>query len=489
MAPNGPFAYCYPMMVSMHGARVAIIVLFVFTSSLFIVAEEPSESQNIVTLIQCIEAAMQGGPDVKLADISLAMSRNQYDQTVAQNSLGVSSSGSVGRSQPLVNSTPSVPGNQAPVSSDSVKAGVAIDQAGGGGPTQVSASASYGLTEESTPLSSTKLSVSASQTLWDGGLPGWRAQASLQKAGIGLQTAQMTGDSTKKTIAYSVKQAYYQTLAQQRQIRVQQNTLAQRQEEQKKAQTLFQSQNATQIDLMQAEVNETAAELALRQAQNTLEVYREKLSNLVGWPTDRIYTVAEVPDMPAPSLDIAQSIKTALDQRSDLRQLQLQRATGDVNLSLTKAQGSPSVSASGGLSWSRDWTDPARDQVSYNLGIDVSVPIFDSGLAAQQLRQAQLQNESYDIQIAEKAAGIATDVKNAIYSLQDLLARADLAQKSLDLAKSQYELAKARYDSGALSMLDLLSASVSLTSAEVSLDKARSDAQLGVLALQNVMGN
>jgi outer membrane protein TolC len=440
-----------------------------------------SAQPMVVTLDQAIQAALQGGPDVKLAQIKLAMSRAQYDQTVSQYSLGVSSSAGADRSQSILSG--------APPASDSVQAGVTIGQAGGSGPTQIGVSGSYSLSEEAPLRSSTKVSVSASQTLWDGGLPGWRAQTSLQKAGIDLQSAELTSDSSMKSITYSVKQAYYQLLAQQRQIKVLENTLAQRQEESKRVQTLSEVQNATQIDLMQAQVNETTAELNLRNAKASLEVAREKLSNTVGWPSDKVYTVGEVPDFPVPDLDVAQSITTALDTRSDLKQLRLQKASGNIDLSVTRAQGSPTVSASGGLSWSRDWTDPPNDSLNYNVGIDVSIPIFDSGLAARQITQAQMQNQTLEIQIAQKAAGIATDVKDAVYSLQDLLARTDLAQKSLELAKYQYELSKAKYDAGALSILDLLGASVALTSAEVSADKARSDAQLGVLALQNVMGN
>jgi outer membrane protein TolC len=40
-----------------------------------------------------------------------------------------------------------------------------------------------------------------------------------------------------------------------------------------------------------------------------------------------------------------------------------------------------------------------------------------------------------------------------------------------------------------ISTLDLLTASVTLTTAQVNLAKSRSDVQLGVLALQNAMGD
>ncbi len=127
-------------------------------------------------------------------------------------------------------------------------------------------------------------------------------------------------------------------------------------------------------------------------------------------------------------------------------------------------------------------------QTDWSASLEVSVPILDSGSTSSQVRQARLAIESVQIQEQQKASSIATDVKNAIYNLQNLLAAAELANQSLDLAKDQYELAETQHASGVITTLDLLTASVTLTTAQVNQAKSRSDAQLGVLALQNAMG-
>ena len=89
---------------------------------------------------------------------------------------------------------------------------------------------------------------------------------------------------------------------------------------------------------------------------------------------------------------------------------------------------------------------------------------------------------------ARSTSQIATNVKSAVFSLRDLLARVDLARQSLDLAQVQYDLAAAQYANGVISHLDVLTASVTLTTAQVNSTAAQSSAQLGVLALQNAMG-
>ena len=120
--------------------------------------------------------------------------------------------------------------------------------------------------------------------------------------------------------------------------------------------------------------------------------------------------------------------------------------------------------------------------------MNVAAPIYSAGSIDAQIRQAALQKQSYLLQQQQLAATIATEVKNAVYSLKDLLAREELARAGLDLAQSQYELTRLQFEAGVSSNLDVLAASVALTTAEVALARARSDAQLGVLALQNVEG-
>jgi outer membrane protein TolC len=455
-------------------ARATIVVLIAATSSLSVPAED---ANNVVTLTQCIDAALKNGPDVKLSQTNLSLSQAQYSQALAQSSFSLSGNAGVSRAQPIVDTR-----SQNTTATDAVQGGLSFS----GPSTRVNLSASYNLAEQSTLDHSTKISLSASQTIWDG-YAGGQASAAAEQAGLTLQGKQSADDANRKNIIYNVKQAYYTMIAQQRQLKVLQDTLTQRQQELKRVQTLFETRNATRIDLKQAQVNQTQADLDLKSARSTLEVNRERLSNLVGWAADTIYSAAEVDDQPAPGLDVAEAVKTALSRRVDFKQLQLNKASGDITIALKKAQYSPTASATGSLSWTQDLTEN-QALADYSIGLQVTIPIFDSGLTGIQVRQAQLQNEAIDIQAAQTAANIATDVKNALYSLRDLLARADLAQSSLDLAKDQYELAKAQFDTGVISTLDLLTASVALTTAEVGLARARSNTQLGMLALQNAMG-
>lgn len=472
-----------------HGARVAItVVVFAFASSLSIHADDqtassPSSALPVVTLTQCVEQALSGGPDIRLSNANLASAKAQYTISAAANSLGLGGSFSANHAGAPYDTRYLAPGSVT-TGQDTARAGVSLSAPLS---TTVSLSAGHTLDELSPPGQLTDLSLSASSTLWDG-YPGGKALASVKQAAITLQTTQAAEDANRKTILYQVKQAYYTLLGQQRQLDILSQTLTQRQQELQKTQALVDAEQANQIDLKQAQINRTQADLDLKKAQDDLEIDREKLSALVGWPVDKVYAAAEVEDQPAPSLDVSQAVQTALSQRADLKQLALNLASGEINLALKKGQSTPTVAANGALTYSHDWVYQ-RDTATFSAGFSVSAPILDAGSNQAQLAQARLANDKLRVQRDQLGASIATAVRGAIYSLRDLLARVELAQANLDLQNSQYDLTKLQFDSGVSSNLDVLAASVARTTAQVNLAAARSAAQLGVLALQNAMGN
>jgi outer membrane protein TolC len=448
--------------------RVAIFaVALAFASS-------PAAGGEVVTLAQCVDQALSAGPDMKLSAASLAMAQAQYVASTARNAIGLDGNAGLSLGSGQGNSV-----------SGSLQAGLSLSAPLG---TSVGLNASHSIAGTDPMGQSTSLKLNASSTLWDG-YPGGSAVATARQADLSLQGKQISEDANRKSIVYQVKQAYYTLLSQQRQLAILQQTLVKRQEEMKKTQALYDAESANQIDLKQAQINERQAELDLARAQGNVELTREDLSALVGWPIEQTYSVAETDDLTVPDLDVAAAVKTALGQRSDMKQSALNLASGDISVALARAKGSLTVNANGSLSLTQAWQPVMDTSIGWSAGLQVSMPILDAGATDTAVKQAELQNETLAIQQDKLAASIATNVKGAIYSLKDLLARVDLAASGLELAQNQYDLAKLQFESGVSSNLDMLGASVSFTSAQVGLAKARSDAQLGVLALQNALGN
>jgi outer membrane protein TolC len=391
---------CVP---STHGAavrrpallRVALAFVLAFASSLSVFADDQAQ---VVTLPQCVDQALANGPDIRISRANLAIARSQYTDAASANALGLGGSAALNH-QGAPYDTRLVAIGGFTQATDSAQAGLSLSAPLS---TIVNLSAGHSISEETPPGQTSDFSLSVSSSLWDG-FPGGRNLASVQQSALTLQVTQSSEQTSQRTVIYQVKQAYYTVLAQQRQLAILQQTLAQRQEELRKTQALFDASSATRIDLQQAQVNATQSDLDLRLAGGNVEIAREKLSALVGWPIDRAYTAAEADDLPVPGLEVETAVKTALAQRPDMKQLQLNLASGDIALALKKGQASPTVSASGSVTWTRDWTRNA-DSATWNAGVTVKAPIIDAGSNEAQVAQATLQNEKLRIQ-QEQLAG------------------------------------------------------------------------------------
>jgi outer membrane protein TolC len=473
-----------------NSKRRTVLSVLTFLAVLVPLSGYPADQATVtaapetITLTQFVDQALAAGPDITLANAALGIAQAAYISSVAPNALGLKGTLSANQQSPLLYTFPNSAASPAPTGNATANAGLTVSGPFG---LSVDLSATQSIPEDPNVAPTSQFGVNASLFPWDG-YPGGSSLANTRQAALTFQGAQLTQDSKKKSTVYSVKQSYYTLLAQQRQLRILQSTLAQRQEEMKKTQALFDAQSANQIDLKQAQVNQRQAELDLLKAQDDLGVTREKLSALVGWPVDKEYVVAEVQDLPVPDLQLADAVKTALAQRADMKQLQLDAAAAQIALELKRGQTTPTLKVTGGVSWTRDWGRPS-DSVSASAGVTVSAPVIDGGAGAAAVRQAELNAQSNSVSQAQLAASIATEIKNDLSSLRDLVARVELAQENLDLAQAQYDLTKVQFDSGVKANLDVLTASVALTTAQVSLAKARADAQLGVLALQDALGN
>jgi len=265
------------------------------------------------------------------------------------------------------------------------------------------------------------------------------------------------------------------------------DAVGQREQESKKTQALYESGTAAAVELKQAEINLGTARLDLESAGSSLRAARVKLSNLAGWPADRDYDAAEAQDPAVPTLDIAALVQTALSRRADLKQAALTVQTGEISLALKKAQSSPTISASGSASLTHAW-EAKTDLGTWSLGLQGSLPIVDSGLAAAQAAEAAKQNEISRLQQESLASSIAASVDEAAASVRDLQGRVEIARSSLQVAGMKSELAALQFQQGTGTQLDVLAASVNLSSARASLEKAASDAQMAVLQLQNAIG-
>jgi outer membrane protein len=452
-----------------------------------------SPALPVITLSDSVAAAQAAAPNLTLARANLDAARALFEQTRAKNGLSLGGTGSYFHEGQVAGAT-STPASAASIaaSGGQGKTGL-VGENLLGGLTLSGPSTSVGLTaqqfiQEGSPTDQvSSVGLSASQTLFDGYLGG-RAAAVVQQADSTYRASQVTYDASLKSLILQTKQAYYTLLGDQNTLLVRQATLKQAAENLALEQGLLQAQRATSLDVLQTQVALTQAQLDLRTAQNTIDTDRRTLSLLVGWPIDKQYSVADSPVPEMPQLSLEDALKTAYQNRPELRTFELNITAAGINLALQKSLYLPVVSVNGSLDYAQDWNTSANAG-TFTAGVSVALPpIIDGGLTGAQVQQAADQLSALKIQQDQERQRISIEVQNALFSVKDTKDRLDLAGQNVLQAQGIYNLMRAKLAIGLETTLDVLTAFSALVTAQVGFEQANSNYLLAALNLNNVMG-
>jgi outer membrane protein len=181
---------------------------------------------------------------------------------------------------------------------------------------------------------------------------------------------------------------------------------------------------------------------------------------------------------------LEQSIRTALENRTELRAFQARIRSAEASLTLTKRNFLPSLSAAANwnyrgqeLPYAPNWT----------VGALLSVPVLNPPLFSQvDEAAANLAGAQADEEIT--AQNIALEVQQSFVDLVSARERIRTAEVLLTQARENLELAQGRYQVGVGPLIDVTDAQLALTQAESENIQAVVDFKLSEARLRKAMG-
>jgi outer membrane protein len=466
--------------------RAAKLTALIFTAALFpLPGAAAQESVPVVTLEQSIDATLSNGDDIRILQRNLDVSRAQHALNISRNSLslagsaGYSGTAAFGSQQSFItNKTVSSPLSTA----SGPSAGVAI-----AGPlTSVSVNAIPYMPPAPGADATGAVGVSVTQTLWNG-YPGGQSQATVDKSRFTLQGRELATQSGTQGLLYNVKQAYYTMLSAQRSLALKKQILEKQSSVLKQIMAIYNLKLASTADLKTAQLNARSAHVDVDGAANDLRIARIGLATFMGYPADKGFTVADAPQ-PSVNVDtVDKAVAVGLRRRVEIKQVELNIKSSNVDLAVARGQATPTVSVSGGVNWLYDWTSAMHAGV-VGASVKISMPILDAGAVKNQVDSILRQNDVYVLQETQLQKSIATTIQNAWQAVELAGEKLEVAKLGVEASDLQYQLVSAQRDAGTASNQDLLTAAVNLANAENALATAQSAAELAVLQLQNVMG-
>jgi TolC family type I secretion outer membrane protein len=314
-------------------------------------------------------------------------------------------------------------------------------------------------------------SASLSYLLFDFGGRSGRIESSRQD----LLAAGFTHNAAIQDVVLQIQVAYFQYLAARSLLEAQHTTLAEAQANLEAAEERRRVGLATIADVLQARTSASQARLDLQSTEGNLQTTRGALALSLGIPANLPYdvdsTAAEVP-VAALADSVDGLIASALKGRPDLAAARSQAEAARAGIGEARSSLLPSLNlnATAGRTYATTIPNGAN---SYNVGVELSIPLF-SGFSRQyDLRAAQFQAEAATARSETLRQQVVYQVFSAYYALQTSTRRVRTAEDLVASAQQSNDVALARYKAGVGTVLDLLAAQSALASARAQRVDAR----------------
>lgn len=301
-------------------------------------------------------------------------------------------------------------------------------------------------------------------------------QATLTRAKLGLDRANLNYQATALDVIQRTENAYYGLAFAREQLDVRRLSLTLAQRLLDEAKTRRQTGVATDLDVLQADVGVANARRAVLLAEQNVKDSEESLLALIG--QFELNSAVGAVNLPAASEALptfASSFDAAKRNQPDFRSSQALLEQLKLDATVAKNSAKPDLSVGGAVGFdsftSRSSSDAvngafSRDNTSWQVDVSLSVPWGQKADRAR-YRQAKTSVTQQEITLRALEQGIEVEVRAAVRAVETNTESVKIASLARELSEKQYELERARFDAGLSTSRRVLEAQNDLETARV----------------------
>ncbi len=301
-------------------------------------------------------------------------------------------------------------------------------------------------------------------------------------------------EKLKNDLSLNIALYYLQIIHAEEQLNVAKNQLELTNTQVQRTKAMVEAGSVPEGELLDIESQAAREELQIVTANNTLELAKLDLAQLLDLETSRNFEIV-VPDFSHIGIeelgdsvdDIFSTAESALPQ---VKSAEYELKSAEKSVSISKGSRSPSLSLSGGYSTryssSANMFDPAtmqeltypfwdqvKDGVNSYVGLSLSIPIFNGWQVNTAIKNAKLnqQNAQYQLQLTKTTLykEIQQAYTDAVASLKKYMASA----KAVTSLEEAFRYTEKKYEVGMMTFIDYSTAKTRLTAAQSDLLQAK----------------
>jgi len=318
------------------------------------------------------------------------------------------------------------------------------------------------------------------------------------KVGTALKLAQIEADGSRvdirrseQDLALAVTRVFYTLLWAERNRDVVAETLQQKQSHAEMARVRYANGVATEVDALRSEVAVANARADVVQAENAVRQARALLNHYLLRPVDfPTRALGELSERAPEATDIEDLARQAGQSLPELQRLRIAERSAQAQVRLARAESRLKVEFNGtyGLTSRLPENLFNRDFVRWNMGLNVTLPVFDgfrrSGLVWQATayeHQARLEREKVEQRVRLDLRQSLDDLAAASETIRAARANIDQAAKVLTMMQNNYKY-------GAATTLDIVDSQTALAVARSNLLRGLYNHSVARATLRHALG-
>ena len=354
--------------------------------------------------------------------------------------------------------------------------------------------------------------LNLSQTLFQGG----RLVSSMRAADQVRQASRFDERELRSSLAVQVQRAYLTVLFSDRITELQERNLALANSRVTQVEQFEKAGRAARYDVLRSRVERANIEPQVIQARNDRELALLDLKRVLNVPVEQpIALVTHVDSTAAVALLASLADSTTLPDRASIRSAELNAAAKELGVAVARADFYPTVSvffqsgyqafpgvgqglpsSFGALTTDACPPGGVAGRTCQNggwfsdrqLGLNVSVPVFDGFRVKSNLELAQAQARLAQLQLKQQRELVSTDVAKARAELRRASAVFAARQQNSSEAEEAFRLATLRFSRGLSTQLEVSDAQLALLTAQSTEARATYDLFLASADLARALG-
>ena len=315
-------------------------------------------------------------------------------------------------------------------------------------------------------------SLSGQWTVWNGG----RNTNTIKLDRLAEQEAELSSRETANSIQERIAQIFSQILYLDESVKVNEQMLETSKKNEERGHEMLNVGKMSKADLAQLSAQRANDEYSIVEAKTQLMNYKLQMKQLLEITDETEFDVAvpEIGDeMILAAIPALQTVyEEALLSRPEIERSQLAVKGSEVSVSIAKAGWMPNVSVTGGVTTSTNslsgtgWGSQFKSNVNTQLGLGVSMPIYDGRSTKTAVNKAKIQQLQARLDLQDLQKTLYSDIQGYWINAVNNQEKYKAAKSSVESAQQSYDLLSEQFRLGLKNIVELLAGKDNLLNAQ-----------------------